>query len=185
MHLATDLDYYKIVLPSGNGYVITASAFDSYYTGGGTYTNDVQWSCSIDGGTTYSTTFDDVYNGAILVPNGGSVIFFVSDYFAGSTGTYQLNIHIVKGPISVEEIDRTSLRLYPNPARNEFSIGAKDLFGSYELKIFNGLGAMVMESEGFAEHRDIITDTRLLPVGFYDVMLTTDKGIFSSRLIIE
>lgn len=185
IHVANDLDFYKIVLPSGNGYVITAAADDSYHSTTGTYTNDVQWSCSIDGGNTYSTTFDDVYNGSILLPNGGSVIFFVANYFAGTTGTYQLNIHIVKGPISVEEIDRTALVLFPNPARQSFAINGNDLYGNFKLKIFNQLGSIVKENEIFLDHSQLFTDIRDLLPGSYDVLLEGDHKSFSARLIVE
>jgi len=183
IHLANDLDYYKIVLPPGNGYVINARADDSYHSLTGLYTDDVLFSFNIDGGE-FSTTYDDVMDPPTTVPNGGTVIFAVANYFAGTIGTYQLNLEITKGPIGVEEISRQQLSVYPNPARDKFLISS-EVKGEYTIRIINQVGAVVKALQGFASKNPVEADVRELNSGLYQVMLITNAGTFTSKLVVE
>ena len=94
IHVASDNDYYKINLPSGNNYTITARLHDSYNSGNGIlYTGDVLFSYSTDG-TTWSSSYDDIMPNNISFNSGGTIYFHVAPYFAGNTGTYLLDISI-------------------------------------------------------------------------------------------
>ena len=92
-HIGSDLDYYQVTLPEGYNYFITARLHDSYNSANGkTYTVDATFSYS-DGGL-WSDNFDDVMSNPIVVKGGKTVLFGVSPYFTGQTGTYLLDLNI-------------------------------------------------------------------------------------------
>lgn len=94
LHNSSDVDYYKINLPSGYDYSITSRLHDSYNSGNGnTYTVDGVFAYSTDG-TTWSDFYDDVMSGNISVIDGGTLYFYVLPYFEGSIGTYLLSMSI-------------------------------------------------------------------------------------------
>jgi len=95
IHIETDVDYYKTVLPSGYNYTITARLHDSYKSAdGNTYTVDARFYYSTDGNN-WSDWYDDVmYDDIIFVPDGGTVYFLVEPYFSYGTGSYLLDIRI-------------------------------------------------------------------------------------------
>ncbi|MFZ4456975.1 MAG: C10 family peptidase [Bacteroidales bacterium] len=88
-----DGDYYKIQLPAGKNYSISAKAQDSYKsTDGISYTCDVAYSMSING-TNLNRSYDS-QSDTINVDNGGVVTLNVMPYYPGMTGTYALEITI-------------------------------------------------------------------------------------------
>ncbi|MDW8274358.1 MAG: C10 family peptidase, partial [Chitinophagales bacterium] len=119
MHIGNDYDYYQINLPQGYSYKINARVHDSYDSGNGqNYTNDVQFSYKINNGN-WSDSYDDIMPGTIDVPNGGQIIFWVSNYFTGTVGTYLLDINIQRSTFSSAESENPQsalFNIYPNPA---------------------------------------------------------------------
>ena len=98
-HIGSDLDYYKIEMETGYNYTINARAHDSYNSGNGLiYTNDVGWSYLLN--SEWSDVYDDVMPNEFTVNNGGTLIFNVSPYFVGRTGTYLLDISISRTAIA-------------------------------------------------------------------------------------
>ncbi|MEP7108141.1 MAG: C10 family peptidase [Ferruginibacter sp.] len=97
-HLGTDYDYYKINLPAGYNYTISARLHDAYNSGNGnTYSLDALFSYSTDG-VNWSGAYDDVLPGSLSMSGGHSIYFDVAPYFTGTTGTYLLDIQVTKGP---------------------------------------------------------------------------------------
>ncbi len=97
-HVGTDYDYYKLNLPVGYNYVITARLHDSYNSANGiVYSLDALFSYSKDA-VTWSDTYDDVMPANIVVNGGGVVYFDVAPYFTGTTGTYLLDIQVSRIP---------------------------------------------------------------------------------------
>jgi hypothetical protein len=187
MHVGNDYDYYKINLPSGENYTITARVHDSYNSGNGqNYSNDVQFSYIVNGNTS-SESYDDVMPGNINVPNGGTVVFFVSPYFTGSTGTYLLDLKISKtGTSGIADAEQMPLMVFPNPARNEFYIDASDMESNYELQIYNAAGAAVKNESGKIRLNEIMKiNISDLAAGIYSVHLKTNKGIGISKLSVK
>jgi hypothetical protein len=96
-HTTTDQDYYKINLPAGFNYSISARLHDSYNTGNGIiYSADAKFRFSTDGGATWSTDIDDVLNNKISVNGPGVIYFHVLPYYEGQTGTYLLDVAITQ-----------------------------------------------------------------------------------------
>jgi hypothetical protein len=183
IHVGNDYDYYKINLPSGNNYSITARVHDSYNSGNGNnYTNDVQFSYVANGGSP-SSTYDDVMPGSIFVQNGGTVIFFVSDYFSGTTGTYLLDLQIARGQnVGVTENTINNATVFPNPASDFVWIDGGDLQGAYELEVFDQAGRTVLNNTGTADGL-LKTDVSSLSSGIYILKLKAGNTISTGKIV--
>ena len=104
-HTNSDVDYYKVTLPSGYNYTITPRLHDSYNSGNGqTYTVDANFSCAVDYGS-WSAGFDTYYNNNsnhnYSVSNGGTLYFKVEPYYSGNMGTYLLAVNITRSIVEV------------------------------------------------------------------------------------
>ncbi len=122
IHLITDEDYYKINLPTGYNYTISARVNDNG-TDKAIYTCNVIW--SYNSGNGWSNTYNDVMSGNIVISDGGNITFHVSPYFKGNLGTYLLTINITRTKITdINEISpstslrETGVKVYPNPANS-------------------------------------------------------------------
>ena len=97
IHSNTDLDYYKVILDTGASYTITPRIDDVQGSGNSnSYTLDGEFSYSIDGGTTWIGPFEGTAIKNISLGNGGTIYFLVSPLFSGQSGTYLLDMNIVK-----------------------------------------------------------------------------------------
>ncbi|MCL2651326.1 MAG: InlB B-repeat-containing protein [Candidatus Azobacteroides sp.] len=94
-HTNSDIDYYKIDLPSGYNYTVTPRLQDSYSSDNGqTYTVDAKFSYLLNN-SSWSSTYDTNCS-AISVTNGGTLYFKVEPYYSGNMGTYLLTINITR-----------------------------------------------------------------------------------------
>ncbi|MCB0638518.1 MAG: C10 family peptidase, partial [Lewinella sp.] len=117
MHQADDEDYFRVDLPAGFQYTITARVHDSYNSGNGqTYTNDVLF--GLYDGSNWSDLYDTDMDAPLVLNGGQSVTIGVSSYFVGTLGTYALDLSITRSPgTSVPWYDDTlDLTLSPNPS---------------------------------------------------------------------
>ncbi|HOF16631.1 MAG TPA: thiol protease/hemagglutinin PrtT [Bacteroidales bacterium] len=179
-HIENDLDYYKIVLPSGYNYTITPRLHDEYNSGNGqTYSVDALFSYSTDG-STYSETYDDIMSGNITMKNGGTVYFKVVPYFQGSTGTYLLDMSISRVAVNaIEDVELESqLSIFPNPASSELRIKSEGLKIN-SIEIIDLTGKVVLVSNK--------TEINVLNLsdGTYFVNIHSDKGILTKKLIVK
>lgn len=185
-HIGNDYDYYKVDLPSGTNYSINARIHDSYSSGNGqTYTNDMQFSYIVNGGG-LSNAYDDVMPGPIYVQGGGNVIFFVSNYFTGSTGTYLLDMQITRGQnVGINESEVLKLSVFPNPAANSVFVDAGELTGDYTMQILDQTGRIVSESKGTLSNQLVQADVSAFATGLYTLKLQTAKSAATTKLIVE
>lgn len=97
LHVTSDLDYYKLDLPTGYSYELKARVHDSDNAGNGkAYGADVLFSYKVGSGS-YSTVSDvsvNDNNDVIKLTNGGTILFKVGPYFSGEQGTYLLDIQV-------------------------------------------------------------------------------------------
>lgn len=186
MHLGNDYDYYKIVLPAGNNYSVAARVHDSYNAGNGqTYSNDVQFSYKVDNGA-LSTAFDDLMPSPIYVQGGGTVTFFVSNYFSGSTGSYLFDVEVTRGQnVGLEETETAALKIFPNPAHNVVYLDLKNTGGIYEVEMMNLAGQTVLSSSGISNGGSVTCDVSQLSAGIYTVTVKTTGQNLRSKLVIE
>lgn len=98
-HNSTDMDYFKIILPSGYSYQIMPVLQDFYYNDDITYSVDAKFYASNDA-ISWSNAIDN--DGSMMNPNtpmtqlydGGVVYFKVLPSFDGDLGTYSLHVYI-------------------------------------------------------------------------------------------
>ncbi|MDR1791877.1 MAG: thiol protease/hemagglutinin PrtT [Bacteroidales bacterium] len=179
-HTGTDIDYYKIVLPTGYNYTLTARLHDAYNSGDGqTYTVDALFSYSTNGGSTWSETYDDIMSGSIKLNGGGTIYFKVAPYFSGNTGTYSLNINITRASTNdIQLIENENvISLYPNPASSELKIKNYQLKDGENVEIIDILGR-VQQSKIINQQSEIILDVSHLPKGMYFVRIGNWIGKF-------
>ncbi len=188
IHSGTDVDFYKVDFPAGYSYSINARVHDSYNSGNGqTYTADVMFSYKY--GTKWSDSYDDVMPSNIILSNGGTLIFNVTPYFPGVTGTYLLDMNISRtvgiGPFA----ENSPLCVFPNPAKEVVTFRfdlqhAEILTGT----LTNVLGQKVMDiaSGNFkAGMQEVTINVRSLPPGYYMYQISTDSGKATGKLLIS
>lgn len=186
LHVNTDADFYKVVLPGGNNYAITARLHDSYNSGNGnTYTLDGLFSYSTDGNN-WSSAFDDVMPDDIIVNGGGTVYFQIAPYFAGEMGTYLLQLDIERGTnVGLEGPQALAgVSVYPNPTADRVMIDpAGSRIERAELVDAKGRSAAVLLS-GSALQGRFTADLSSFVEGAYVLRLMTDKGTIAEPIII-
>ncbi len=109
----------------------------------------------------------------------------------GDFGAEERVILNIANPVTVdiqEPIDKNTLRVFPNPAQDNFNISF-NLNESSELSLsmYNALGKEVQylgEQTYLSGQNNIQMDTRNLPSGLYFVTLHTEAGALSKRITI-
>ena len=187
MHYGEDIDYYKIDLPTGYNYTISARTHDSYNSGNGqTYTNDVSWMYIYDG--MKSDVYDDAEASPFSITNGGSVIFSVSSYFVGSIGDYLLDIQIVNDGIttSVEEIDFAEMiKIYPVPAKDFLTVDVSNFPAKVNKLNFVSLSGKKIKADFNTNEKLIKLPVNTLSNGVFILSIETENGTIQKKVLIN
>lgn len=184
IHIGTDYDFYQFNLDPAYKYEVQARVHDSYNSGNGqTYTNDVIFSYNEGTGAGEGYDIEAPYN---IVNGKSSIKFFVASYFSGQTGTYLLDVNIVKkGPAGIEDqLAREGFNFYPNPA-NEILYLEVEKFEDLHIqdaKIYNAFGQLV-QSVDLSELSGNITgiDISLLKNGMYFIVVKDQEGTINHK----
>lgn len=186
-HTGTDYDFYKIVLPAGYDYTVTARLRDLEDTTA-SYTADALFSYSTNA-TSWTGPFDDVMPGNITVTNGGTVYFHVAPYFAGEVGTYVLDLKVVRARTTGIENPEISgnISLYPNPAKDLVTLDWSALSGEVRSVALLNLQGQTIATEaivagGPSTHTFSLKN---MAAGIYLVKLQTTAGVVTRKLIVE
>ena len=186
IHIATDVDFYKITLAGGYNYTITARVDDLHSNATtNTYSVDVVW--SYNAGSGWSAAFDSTMPGNITLNGGGTVTFQVSPYFTGQTGTYLLDINISRtSGTGINEIagGNKLLEIYPNPANNYLTLKYSEGNHSNNVQIINYLGQLVRNIKSPSSSSIENIDVSNLPAGVYYIEAIIDNQKYSSKFII-
>jgi hypothetical protein len=183
-HIGTDIDNYKIVLPTGFNYNITPRLQDSYYSNDGiTYTLDGLFSYSTDG-VTWSEAFDDVATGNIMINNGGTIYFKTAPYFQGNTGTYLLDINIARTAslgLAENELGKT-LNVYPNPTTSKVFFNNSN-YNFENVSVVNSLGQELSKVKftKFSNNQEI--DLSGFTKGVYVLKLSNSKTSKTEKIV--
>lgn len=184
-HKGTDVDYYKIQLPSGHSYNISSRLHDSYRSDdGNNYTLDAQFSWSKDG-QTWSSVIDDIMQDNIGLPSGGTVYYKVNQYFAGQTGTYKLDIRILITGIE-QARSESPLLVYPNPANEIVYICPGDLSENQVNIAITNLNGVEIKTASFVNPGPVIEmNLSDLSSGIYIVSVRNGSGKKTNRLVVN
>lgn len=187
-HIGTDIDYYKIVLPSGYNYTITPRLHDEYNSGNGqTYTVDALYAYSING-TEYSETYDDVMPGNIALNNGGTLFFKIAPYYQGSSGTYLMDFAITRIVTSgIEDIKTNAqISLYPNPANDFVTIDLHEFTNRiHQIALCDVLGRQIYMERVAGFEKTITIPLTDASNGVYWVQIYSEKGIITRKLMVK
>jgi len=117
----------------------------------------------------------------------------VCDYLANPNGTIYL-YNNAPGCNSQQEVEDAcwtktdelvdfgnDIQIFPNPARNEIFISAKDGVIIKEINIYNQIGQKVLCKKGMIHTIDV----SMLPQGMYILEVEIDNGKYRRKLIIE
>lgn len=182
IHVGTDYDYYKLILPEGNMYELTIRVHDSYNSGNNqVYTNDVLFSLS-DDGVNWSDAFDDVLSSAVEVEGGTTVYFLVSPYFQGETGTYLLDVKVRQTqPTGIGKdlpVSQT-YSAYPNPTNGVLHLNVQERFEYAELANLNG--QILQKVPANTQQMDLSG----FPNGLYLLRIRSKEGYQVQKIIKE
>ena len=188
-HIGSDVDFYKMILQEGYDYSVNARLHDSYKSGNGqTYSADALFSLSLDNTNLWSSAYDDVMGSNININNGGTLYFYVSPYFFGSTGSYMLDISLTRNKITdANKIDvDDQILIYPNPAKDFATIDIRNVAVSVdkiELIDLQGRNCYILNEIPSKELINLpLTD---IPKGVYFLKIYSNRGVLAKKLIVE
>ncbi len=186
MHNGADYDYYKLTLPAGYDYTISARVHDAESsTNGIVYTNDVLFSYSKDG-SSWSDAYDAALPGKVNAKGNTTVYFMVAPYFQGSTGTYLLDVEITRVQnTAIEEKPVVELSISPNPASKYLNLTLSESINQVNsVKIVDISGREVVNYGAPAvKDKRAVLPVETLVDGVYFIVIETDKGVSKSKFI--
>ncbi len=187
IHVGNDNDFYKVNLPSGYDYTITARLQDSWDSNdGNTYSVDALFSYSTDNGVTWSDFYDTMIGSNITVQNGGNVIFHVAPYFEGFIGTYLLDIEINRQTLGTQDFDaENQIKVYPNPAKEYVFVDISAFSNEVnEIKI-NNVQGQVIRTIKVGNETLVQIPLQNLANGVYFAQIHSAKGISTKKIIVQ
>ena len=187
IHVGNDNDFYKVNLPSGYDYTITARLQDSWDSNdGNTYSVDALFSYSTDNGVTWSDFYDTMIGSNITVQNGGNVIFHVAPYFEGFIGTYLLDIEINRQTLGTQDFDaENQIKVYPNPAKEYVFVDISAFSNEVnEIKI-NNVQGQVIRTIKVGNETLVQIPLQNLANGVYFAQIHSTKGISTKKIIVQ
>ncbi len=190
LHIRDDIDFYKLNLPAGYNYTITPRLNDKYNSGNGLpYTVDALFTWSEDG-VSWSSTYDDVMTGNVVIKAKltSAVYLKVAPYFAGETGTYQLDINIVRASTSgIDDADISgTVNVYPNPATDILyveQITGQAPFSSIRLSDITGKQVWFEQVTGPSGIHTIPVSK--LEKGVYLIQLNSGKEMVTRKVVVQ
>ena len=81
--------------------------------------------------------------------------------------------------LGVEDITLGKISLYPNPVANILTIGTNSSFAITSVQLYDVLGRLVLQKE--ADFQSI--DVSSLPAGLFMVVIETNRGLFTEKII--
>ncbi len=185
LHIGTDYDYYKVVLPAGYNYSIMARLHDAENSGdGNVYTVDAVLSVSSDG-SIFSEAYDYTLPSNMAINNGGVFYVKVSPYFTGNVGNYLLEINITRTAIvnGINSANASAVKLYPNPSADYFKIETNSAIQGVEILAMDGRQVASITASG--NENTLPVQIPDLAVGKYLVRITTKEGVLVQTILIQ
>ena len=186
LHQVDDADFYKITLPAGYNYTINAKT-DDYETDIKKYTCDVILSYIVN--KVSSLSYDNKLPSPVKIDKGGEILFQVNSSFFGFTGTYLLDLNIVRTPTTAtnETFAQSNINIYPNPASQFLTIDrSKSQADIVELVVYNSMGQRVKTQAMQSLDKVSQIDVSDLHTGVYFVQLFDAKhNSYTTQFLVQ
>jgi len=117
---------------------------------------------------------------SVSLSSNGSVVAIGSPYNNGNgLDSGHVRVFDLSAILSSDEFVLNNFSLYPNPARDQFSISLYGMMQLEQITIYNSLGQFLFTS------KETTIDSSSLSTGLYFVEIQTDQGKATKKLIIE
>ncbi|GHT57387.1 hypothetical protein FACS18945_1550 [Bacteroidia bacterium] len=183
IHTSGDLDFYKITLPAGYNYTVTPTLSDKDNS---SYEADVKFSYMQSNTGIWSSIYDTQPAGNFSVANGGTLYFKVEPYSSSNTGTYLLNVDIIRNEINgtsaVETTETDKLTIFPNPAKDKIYIKTEQLIEKVEIADIAG---RTVGANNYSPSQNGVVNISALPAGVYLVKIFIDGQSVTKKIIKE
>jgi hypothetical protein len=189
IHNTSDIDYYKLKLPTGYSYTVKATIIEDCQAalGYGVYPLDGKFSYKTKDGSWSAP--EDLYTEFTYAGDDGYLYFKIEPAAAGNMGTYNISVNITQGKeivSSIPELTESSVRVYPSPNDGHFTLnlGNKNN-GRNEVAIYDICGKMVYNLLLENPHevsKDISLD---VPNGIYLVKVNNNNKSTTQKIIVN
>lgn len=180
IHVGDNYDYYRINLPEGYRYNITATLYDSK-NNPQQYSGNLQVRFSNNGGSW--SMLQDTVSGSFAMENGGPIVYKVWPAISGTIGTYLLSTQITRTPnTGIEETaDNSNVAIYPNPTTGICHVECKSQNG--ECFVYDVFGKLLIYKNIEEENSEL--DLSNFAMGTYIVRIIDGKEKVSTHKIIK
>lgn len=125
-----------------------------------------------------NVTYEDTNNGTPFFANFRDIVLIANRMYMSLQNQGRI-VSAIDDTLSTDNFIAFEFSLYPNPAKDQFTIQLASNTELENVKIYNSLGQLVSTS------KEIIIVTAKLAAGLYIVEIETNKGKASKKLIIK
>ncbi|MDR0828828.1 MAG: thiol protease/hemagglutinin PrtT [Prevotellaceae bacterium] len=177
IHSTDDLDFYKISLPAGDTYSVSARLYDAYNSGNEFfYTLDAAFSYSLNLGNTWAEFMDDLMLNNLIITGSKTLFFQVKPFFIAETGTYKLEINVNKNiNTDIKEVfyNNNNLIIFPNPVKDNLYVETNTDTND-RIQIIDIFGKILLT----ADKQSMPINVSNLPKGIYILKIGGNTGKF-------
>ena len=188
LHKGEDIDFYGMTLPAGFNYSITGRVNDEKSSADGKKYTVATSLYTINNGVELSVANNKIAT-PIKIDKGGKITFKVSPNFFGFTGSYLLDVNIVRTPTTAtnETFAQSNINIYPNPASQYLTIDrTKSQADIVELVVYNSLGQAVKTQAIQSADKVSQINVSDLNNGVYFVkMLDTQHKSYTTQVLVQ
>jgi len=181
-----EFDYYKVELPGGYNYSISAQVWDSNNepTKGINYTVDALFSYTTDTNN-WSESTDGVLGQCIDLTGPDTLYFLVVPYNQGQTGTYMLQLNVNRYvPSAIDQVTKNEdMDIYPVPANDYINIAFND-YPASEIILAEETGKIISITNNEQLQDNISIDLEGYPNGIYFIRLINNDQVITRKFII-
>ena len=88
--------------------------------------------------------------------------------------------------VSVGELNKNNLIVYPNPAKDKITFMTSGLKHDITIQVYNLMGVIVLKEISFVTgNEDYTLNIEDLPTGIYLISVTDSKNIYTAKILVE
>lgn len=189
IHNTSDIDYYKIKLPTGYSYTVKTTIIDDCQAalGYGVYSLDGKFSYKAEDGSWSAP--EDLYSEFTYAGDDGYLYFKIEPAAPGNMGTYNISLAITREGETVSAtplLVESSIEIYPSPNNGHFTINlGNENNGKNEVAIYSIQGKMVHQL--VIENPSVTTKAIALdvPNGIYILKINNNNRSIAKKIIVN